>query len=101
MRKLLMTGAGFGCLMLGSAVYAPPADAQVVQEALQFIETSVNGGPETLSVGFTGEPSAVIAVAGSTDNWTINLAGSGHFVNGLTNASWSWTDADTPGRTIF
>jgi hypothetical protein len=96
MRKLLMTGAAFGCLMLGSVGNAPEAYAQ--SEDLQFIETSVNGGPETLSVQFTGDPSAVINVTGTTDNWTIDLTGSGHSVSLLGGVGpTSWTEPENPG----
>ena len=44
---------------------APAADIGV-----PITETSVAGGPETLSVGFAGA-----VIGGTTDNWTITLPG--------------------------
>jgi hypothetical protein len=91
MRKLLMTGAAFGCLMAVGVGYSAPAYA--ASEDLQFIE---NG--DTLTVQFSGDPSASISVTGSPDNWTVSLVGSGHSLAGGQATSTAWTEPDNPGH---
>ena len=44
--------------------------ARAAQIGVPITETSVGGGPETLSVGFAGA-----VIGGTTNNWTISLPG--------------------------
>jgi hypothetical protein len=70
------------------------------QVGLQFVETSVDGGPDTLAVFWSSDPSAVFSITGSTDDWTISLVGSGHttidsnvnIFNRRSNGTLTWVD---------
>ena len=56
---------------IGVVIFMPVHAAQI---AVNLVETSVNGGPETLSV--TGGPlPAPAIIGGTTDNWTITFPG--------------------------
>jgi hypothetical protein len=52
---------------VGVVLSTPVPAAQI---AVPITETSVGGGPETISVGFAGA-----TIGGVTDNWTITLPG--------------------------
>ena len=52
---------------IGVALSTPAPAAQI---GVPITETSVGGGPETLTVGFAGS-----VIGGTTDNWTITLPG--------------------------
>ena len=88
----------FGCLVAGAVGYSAPAYAQIPQEALVFTES---GG--SLTAQFSGDPSTTIVGTGSADNWTIDLAGSGHtLLNPITGGNltdvftYSWIEPENP-----
>jgi len=69
-------------------VLSTPAPA--AQIGVPITETSVGGGPETLTVGFAGA-----IIGGTTDNWTITLPG---ITLSSTNPSNVWVEgAGDPG----
>jgi hypothetical protein len=65
MKKLFALMSAFA-----AAVAVLPTPALAAQIGVAITETSVGGGPETLSVGFAGA-----VIGGTTDNWTIFLPG--------------------------
>lgn len=60
MKKLLATFAAIALAL--------PTAASAAQIGVNFIETSVNGGPETLTSSLAGT-----VISGVTDNWNITL----------------------------
>jgi len=73
-------------------VLSTPAPA--AQIGVPITETSVGGGPETLTVGFAGA-----IIGGTTDNWTITLPG---ITLSSTNPSNVWVEgAGDPGVNIL
>jgi hypothetical protein len=58
------------CLAIAPIAFVLPSPARAADIAVPITETSVDGGPETLSVGFVGA-----VIGGTTDNWTITLPG--------------------------
>ncbi len=98
MRKLSLAAGAFGCLMSGAVGYSTPAYAQFTSEAVVFTESDDN-----LTVQFSGDPTASILVTGSPEDWTVNLAGSGHTLyNGSGSPqtsvfTYSWIEPDNSG----
>jgi hypothetical protein len=89
MKKLCALISAFAAV---GVVLSTPAPA--AQIAVPITETSVGGGPETLSVGFTGA-----VIGGTTDNWTITLPG---ITLSSTNPSNVWVEGvGDPGVNIL
>jgi hypothetical protein len=95
MRKLLMTGAAFGCLIMVAGV---PTSGTAATRGLQLIETSTSGGPDTLSVNYATHGGALAAlpssdIIGLTDNWLINVGAVGIAVTQGADLPETWAEA--------
>jgi hypothetical protein len=89
MKKLCALISAFAAVGVVLSTPAPAAEIGV-----PITETSVGGGPETLSVGFAGA-----IIGGTTDNWTITLPG---ITLSSTNPSNVWVEGTgDPGVNIL